>query len=170
MALLACTKEDSFVIPLHGNSYAWLMSNSTHIYSNSKGDSLISGTITEVKSTFKEGLMFEEFPAGTVAERYVQTINIDTIFEYETNLLTDFMEGSRQDKVFIDGLGINLFGEAEPNFALSADYSDTLFINGIGYIGVYSKISNTGSEGLFVNLNDGLVAFITERDTFNLVN
>jgi len=62
-------------------------------------------------------------------------------------------------------------GFAYPTFSIAdANYMDTLRINGIAYLDVYQKMSSDQNTGIYINVNDGLVAFIAEQDTFNLVN
>ena len=146
------------------------MNSNTYYYSNSNGDSLVTGSISETQSTYNEGVMFPDQPEGTVAELYTQTVEIDTLFDYETILRANFTDGNRIDEASITGLGLSLEGEAEPNYGFPEDFSDTLIINGETYTNVYSKLSVDQSSGLFVNVEKGLVAFITEKDTFNLLN
>ena len=171
-SLLACTKEDSFFVPIHASSRAWLMENKTHIYSNSVGDSLSTGSISEVRNVSSEGYSeFLGYPEGTTGESFIQTIIVDTLFEYTTSILSDFENQIRNDKVWIEGLNVSMRGFAYPTFSIAdANYMDTLRINGIAYLDVYQKMSSDQNTGIYINVNDGLVAFIAEQDTFNLVN
>lgn len=174
-SLLACTKEDSFFVPIHASSYAWAMENTenkTHIYSNSVGDSLRTGSISEVTNVISEGYSSSPgYPEGTSGQSFRQTIAVDTIFEYSTSILSSFFNQIRDDQLWINGLGVSMRGFAYPAFSIAdANYMDTLRINGFAYPDVYHKMSSNQNTGIYVNVYDGLVAFIIEKDTFNLVN
>ena len=145
------------------------MENKTHYYSNSVGDTITTLNITETQSEESEGIGMD-LPQGTSGERYVQVVEVDTLFNYTTNLLAEVYDGERKDNAFIDGNTINLIGGAEPDYFMLADYTDTITINNITYTDVYSQLNASQSNGIFVNVNKGLVAFIFEKDTFNLVN
>ncbi len=167
--LFACTKEDSIHIPLHTSSYSWLMENKIHYYANSSGGTLNTLSITETQTQESEGISMN-LPEGTTGERYLQTIKIDTLFEYSTTLIASMNNGVRRDHAFIYGNTMELAGEAEPDYFMLAKYTDTISINGMSYIDVYSHINASGTHGIIVNVNNGLAAFIFETDTFNLVN
>lgn len=171
-SLLACTKEDNFFVPIHASSYAWAMGNKTHIYSNSAGDSLSTGSISEVRNVISEG--YSEnlgYPEGTAGQNYKQTVTIDTLFDYTTSLLSNFQNQERDDELLIDGLEVSMRGFAYPSFLINDGNSmDTLKVNGFAYPDVYHKMNADQSNGIYVNVYDGLVAFIIEKDTFNLVN
>ena len=168
-SLFACNKTDSYHVPLHASSYAWLMDSSeTFVYTNTAKDSLIVSSITESKGATSE-VILGNLPDEATGETYSQIVKVDTLFDYTTNLLAEVLDGKRNDQVFISGLNLDLPGNAEPNYALIGDFTDTLIINGRAFVGVYSKTSTDLSTSIFVNLDQGLVGFTTENDTFNLV-
>jgi hypothetical protein len=145
------------------------MENKTHIYSNTAGDSIqttsVSGTLNKESEVFLDG-----YPQGTTGEKYTQVVTVDTVFDYTTVLISEFLNGTRNDIVFIDGMGLDFFGRAEPEYSVNGSFKDTLSINGINYIDVFRRTTADENTSLFVNLSEGLVAFTIEKDTFNLVN
>lgn len=167
---LSCTKKDSFFVPIHANSYAWAMNSSkTYIYANAAGDSISTASFSE--TLLKESELFlGGFPNGTTGEKYTQIVEVDTLFDYTTVLLTEFRENERRDFVVIRALNFEFPGVAEPTYKVLGSYSDTLTINGESYPNVYSQTTSIQNTSLFVNVEDGLVGFTLERDTFNLVN
>jgi hypothetical protein len=144
-------------------------SKTSFIYSNSKGDSLIAPKASESTVQTNE-VVLDGIPGDATGEKYTQTVSIDTAFDYTTTLISEFNSGNRNDVVIIDALNIELLGNAEPNYILNGTFIDSLNLNGILYTNVFRQLSSNQENGLFVNIEDGLVAFILEKDTFNLVN
>ena len=168
-SLVSCTKEDSFFVPIHANSFAWAMENKTHIYSNTTGDSVSTTSISETKYNENE-VSLEGLPNGSYGEKYTQVLEVDSLFEYTTVLLTEFTNGNRNDVVIIDALGFNIYGRAEPDFSLIGTFADSLILNGMTYNDVYHQTDVSQNTSLFVNVENGLIGFTIEQDTFNLVN
>ena len=148
------------------------MDNSkTYIYSNAAGDSISTTSISETLSNEREVQLYS-FPQGTVGEKFTQIVKVDTLFDYTTVLISEFSNYVRSDVVIIVALGFTMYGGAEPDYSIGimGTFTDSLNLNGITYTSVYSQTTTSQNTSLFVNVENGLVGFTIEKDTFNLVN
>lgn len=144
-------------------------SSKTYIYSNAAGDSISTTSFSE--TLLKESELFlDGFPNGATGEKYTQVVEVDTLFDYTTVLLAEFRESERSDFVAISALNFEFPGVAEPTYEVLGSYADTLMINGVNYPNVFSQTSSSENTSLFINVEDGLIGFTLEKDTFNLVN
>ena len=168
-----CKKQNSVKLPLHDNSFAWLMSLPLG-YANNSGDTLFTRNYEEVSEYISENFVPNQFPSYAQTQRFKQTFQIDTFLSYQTILIAEINQDmTRNDLVSIQFSNtgqsfLQMFGNAEPSYSMIAPYRDSIVLNGIVYENIYSQ-SNAQQLEMFVNLSSGLVGFTLDTDTFNIV-
>ena len=174
LILISCKKENSVSIPIHADSYNWMMGSKTKYFVNQAGDSLVTDTFYSSIATIVEEQDDFEYTYNT----YVETIMLDSVLEIQNTLEAKIQDNIRGDMLHIhgtalliseDAAAVGIAANANVLDSLTAVYHDTLVLNNLIYTHLYSTTTNNKLI-LFVSPQHSIVGFAINTDTFNLVN